>query len=228
MPMMQTVKQSQKELCAAFGLDLPLDLLHCEEIWKKTAEHLFWHRTESLRSEEVLPEICIPQALQIKLENPLDAEAILLPKKLSWKAWAANAASVLELALHNKRPPLLRIGASFVPKKPNLYRVERILSGIDSDYDLWLTQLVVFVLSYCRNRNIRPILDVECRIDKLHELFRICASFAPLPHMILKPTAGIAWSDYAALCDSVMKNACGKEEGIPPILLPDTQKVFEN
>ena len=164
-------------------------------------------------------ESVIPQALRTVPSNTIDIGALLQPRPMRWKDWERETDRMLESSLLNDAVPLLRLSLASDPKKPNLYRVERILSGAEEDFAMWQVQCSAFVLRFCECRGLRPMLEGDCKDDRMLELLRLCAEFTPLPSLTLHPINGVSWDRYVSLCDAVMHRRGATEEGVLPILL---------
>lgn len=220
MPETSVASACREILFDLLGAEISFDLNRCGEIWQATADHLFWNPQARERfNPQPSRETVIPQALRIEPINSIDVGALLLPKPMGWKAWEAEAERMLEETLPKNSTPLLHISLADEPKKPNLYRVERILSGAEEDPPMWQVQLSIFVLRFCERRGLRPILEGDCTDERMLDSLRLCASFTSLPRLILRPIGGVSWERYVSLCGAV-RTACGKnEEGVPPVLL---------
>ncbi len=227
MPNAALVKTCQAALFDWLGADLPLDLQHCGMIWKETANRLLLEQEGKGDFEWRFPqETEIPKALRSKLSNTLDVGALLSPRPMRWKDWEKEAEQQLEASLSRNVAPLLRLSLATDPKKPNLYRVERILSG-EEDLSMWQVQCVAFLLHFCKCRGIRPMLEGDCKNDRMLELLCLCAELTPLPCLNILPINGISWEGYVSLCDAVMRRRGALVEGEPPILLCGVERFLD-
>lgn len=136
-----------------------------------------------------------------------------------WQSWAQAAEALLEARLQSpEQTVLLTLPASFRPRKPDLYHVNRILAGQQTDEELWLTQLVCFLCRVCAARGLRPVLQTACSADAVCALLCMAARMTRLPDLVWMPHEPAGLAQCAGIAAVLLRHRAGVREGIPPVL----------
>ena len=222
-PTCVTANQIRGEWQALFGAELSFDAASCGELWRYAAQSLF----QAPLTKKQIREAC-QKAVPIKREgdfsvvdNRLPAStvsihALTFPQK-SWKEWSACALEWLRARVEDGAVPSLKLPVDFCPIKPNLYRVERILSGQESNRDLWLSQLAFFLFSFCEKKQIRPVLLLECEWQSGLSLLKDLSALTRFPNLLIESNGLPNRHTWNEICRTVLKNRGESKEGEPPV-----------
>lgn len=136
-----------------------------------------------------------------------------------WQSWAQAAEALLEARLQSpEQTVLLTLPASFRPRKPDLYHVNCILAGQQTDEELWLTQLACFLCRVCATRGLRPVLQTACSADVVCALLCMAARMTRLPDLVWMPHEPAGLTQCAGIAAVLLRHRAGVREGIPPVL----------
>jgi len=112
----------------------------------------------------------------------------------------------------------LFIDKAFVPQRPDLYHIERILRGEEQNRGMWQTQLMTFVLDFYKLKGIRPLMVTDCAPSDLLCFLKLAAERTALPNLIWSPSEPVSYPLYAELSETVMTARKQSENGMPPVL----------
>lgn len=168
-------KISAYQLQTLFGISLPLTSDFCDEIWKQTAESLLdvpQTPLDAKLAKERLPRVDW---------EPFAPDApgsfrILPPKSASdYREWSKLQKPAVGLRMR------LDLPTGFHAESPNLYRVNRHLSGEEPDENLWLCQQARFLCETCAANGGELLFCSAETTEELPRLLRILASQVCLP-----------------------------------------------
>ncbi len=161
-----------------FSIDLPLDPLYCDEIWRRVANSLLQSPQAGMPR---LPEREPPFLSEVQLHNlvkkikPMQAydaarNAILPNKIQAWSQWKAHLQDLF--AAHF--PLFFRLFADMTFEKPNLYRVETALQAsrsLSKETDSLLAlQALREGAVWAKEKQLPLLLSADCSVKVLEEI----------------------------------------------------------
>ena len=227
---------SRAQLRALFGDRVPPPApAHCRELWQLTARALAAHpctRRQASRLWEAAA-VCPPPAPgpgaaalpRGLLAVPAPSVALRLndvcppPNGRSWPEWANLAGDLLARTPVPSQTVLLELPAGFRPRRPDLYRVGRLLTGEAPDGNLWLSQLFLFLCRRAAALPSRPVLRTACPTDMVCGLLTMTARVAPLPDLVWMPVSPPAFPELCRLAECILPSRLPARPGIPPVLV---------
>ena len=132
---------------------LPLDLAHCAEIWRRTADVFLTRDVPRPTEPPRLPCPALP--LFSGAETVTDCPPLCGAG--SWAEWEANT----KKALAGAEAVRVRLPVGFRAKKMSLWQAERILCGEAVDSDGAAVQQVDFLAGFCTAER-RLVFDSAC------------------------------------------------------------------
>ena len=210
----------QEVLKTAFSCHLQLGEANCKEIWRTTAEMLMLSDApSSLVSEDAWrkTEILPPDASEWMSESRFLLNGMQIHAE-TWDEWAKEAEQQLQKAMSAGKHPTVWISSDFNFQKPNLYRVERHLRGIEKCAALWMAQMVYFLCCRCSAEGLRGVLLWDAEPSQLLELLQYVSKLTPLPNLCVRCDTANA-SDWLRICEAVINGRRGSFEGIPPVVI---------
>ena len=212
----------QRVLQETFSISIPLCEENCNEIWSKTAfsflsETLDFSADKWRSKFEILPPQCAVSSSKMYLDiHALQIEAT------DWQTWKAKAEKQLERCLEDDMDFFVPFSSDFQFEKPNLYRVELYLKGIEPNDRIWSAQLLYFVCDFCHRHRIRCRIDWSGDCNKLTDILQYVSKLTPIPDLLLRCETPAA-DPLLAICELVMEGRMGREDkvGVPPVLLDE-------
>lgn len=220
MPEHPASRHFQAQLETLFSCPYPLGSLYCKEIWKQTSQRLLSsERCVDVEDEttkisvEILPPYAgagVPKPLFLINGMQIEAE--------SWKDWQSCAEQMVESAVQAEKCLTIEFSSDFCFEKPNLYRVERHLKGIERNNDMWGAQLLYFLCRFCFQRELRCLIDWRSDCKELLNILQYVSNLTSIPNIFLK-CSQIDSAVLTEISERIMKFRKTPTEGIPPILL---------
>ncbi|MBE6633303.1 MAG: hypothetical protein E7620_03050 [Ruminococcaceae bacterium] len=209
-------RNAEAWLSERFGGEWVLNSATCHRVWRLVADRLtlpafLWEPIPTVWERPLQPEAS-PAVFRVRSVNELPASTN------GWREWERVALAWLEGLEAHEQIPLLRLSEGYAWKKPDLYHVERHLSGLERDDRMWENQAAIQLMGQCQRRGL-PIA-VECSDgEALLALLAGAEGFSPLPRLVWVTDAQTANQWLGQLCQRILKHRSEKEEGIPPILI---------
>ena len=203
-----------------FSITLPMNTQNCGEIWKTTAEQMLlsdrdWTLDESKSRLEILPPRCSDDG-----QNAcFDVHGLQIEAK-NWQEWKREAEVLLLKHVRQGCTPIVSFDSDFVFEKPNLYRVERHLLGVEDNRDLWSAQLLYFACDFCYRHELRCRVAWMGDCEKMLELLQYVSKLTPISNLLLH-CEDARENVLQNICRLVMASQTKRNEGTPPVLLVD-------
>ena len=203
-----------------FSILQPMIPQNCNHIWKITAERMLiedrdWSAFATDRGFEILP----PRCSQEENNSCFCINGIQLSHK-SWQEWRTEAEMQLLKAVERGDTLAVTFPSDYAFEKPNLYRVERHLFGIEKNQCLWSAQLLYFLCDFCHQSELRCRVNWGGDCEKLADLLQYVSKLTPIPNLLLQCDAVDAESLHT-ICKLVISSQTKRNEGVPPVLLID-------
>ena len=233
MPNSVQMARSREQLRVLFGCQQAPLPENCGMIWRHTAEV----QLRELYTRAQACEIRAPadrEPVSHRADLPCVSgivwlHALPLPSCLrTWQNWEKSADAALEQRLAPESAVGVVLPADFQPHKPDLYHVNRVLTGEEPNESLWLSQLVRFLCGFCCKRNLRLLLKTDCSVDRLSALPRAVSRQTGLPDLIWMPADSGQWNALLVLAELVMASRGECRKGIPPVLFAYTDRVGDS
>ena len=224
MPNSPEAWRSRQQLKALFGLDPESARWHPPLIWRETAEQLLAHPTTRAQAQRILTRIektTVPPPREHDPQRGIKGFPVPLSDRTihadHWEAWEAQALEFCDCVYEKGKHVMLSLPRSFHVEKPDLYHVNRHLSRVDRNDNLWKNQMAIFLLRFCSQRGIPAVLDCGCRWGEVESLLRMAVKFTPLPNLIWAPRRTLSRVGFQAVVRAVLQGRGGDVEGIPPV-----------
>ena len=214
------IRAAEGMLSALLGETVQLSSKTCADLWHRVADLLLHDPSAACKQDfcREEPFFSPPSDLFIQATDCVELSSLCQFTCQTWQEREARAMQELQAACSNGVYPRLSFSRSFSPVKPNLYRVERILAGEETNEDLWKTQLAYLLFRFCEANGIRPVIATECAPEKVVELLKIIEKLTPLCNFIWQ-TNREALSVLPQLCRLVMNSRRSDAEGDPSVLI---------
>lgn len=226
MPNSVEMARSREQLRVLFDCQqLPLPE-NCALIWHQTADILLREpRTRAQACNMTACAVCEPVLHPASATAPCVSEVVwmhtlpLSPCLRTWQSWKPEAELLLEQMLAPESAVGVTVPVEFCPQRTDLYHVNRVLSGEETNESLWVSQLIRFLCVFCSERRLRLLLKTDCAVEKLSSILYTVSRQTVLPDLIWMPTEGGQWDDLVMLAEPVMASRGERRRGIPPVLL---------
>ncbi len=166
---------SEYQLQALFGISTGLNPESCAFVWKQTAESLLVFPLKKADAERAKEEIRTPEWSPIPPENANGFVKLPERKAADYEAW-----KTLQEPLVGNRMRL-DIPAGFFAESPNLYLVNRHLSGEAPDENIWICQQARFLCEMCRRDGGELLFRSTNGTEEIPRLLRMLERQVGLP-----------------------------------------------
>lgn len=211
-----TYQASFDALCPS--LLVPLTFANAGKIWTETS-NLFWQEGTTFSRRKTPNERVATPISRLSLEeNPSIGSIECLSAKAdarSWNAWREEASIELEALLKRGSTVSICLPADFSWQKPNLYAVERHLTGEAESENLWLSQQLYFLFSMAKERNFRPLLQADCGCEQVIDALQGIASFGVSVPIFYRSANPLTSEELVSLCRAIGQ----RKEGERPLYL---------
>ena len=166
---------SEHQLRTLFGISLSPIPEHCDEIWKRTASILSECSKTISDAKKAKEELSIPVWEPFA---PADSEAFrILPeqKATDYAEWSRIQKAEVGSRMRFDLPE------GFHAESPDLYHVNRHLSGEEPNENLWICQKVRFLCETCSATGGELLFHTPCATEELPRLLRMLASQVSIP-----------------------------------------------
>lgn len=172
--------RAEAQLKTLFGCDLPPVPENRDRIWQQTAEALLARKFSRAEAERIAqPEAFIaPAAFILQPEPASDYPDLPDFPETDLAAWESRMTRWL--ASIDGKGVSLSLPESCQPKKPNRYAVEKHLSGAAPDPDLWITQILRFLLHALQKSTKSILLKTACDPAAVAELLAMFPAKIPI------------------------------------------------
>lgn len=210
-------RDAEAWLSMRFGGRWVLNSATCNRVWTLTADRLtlpedLWSPIPTVWEESPRNGDASRPAFSVRSTEALPSFAN------GWKAWEEDFSNWFAETVKRNQIPLLRLSNNCAWKKPDLYHVERHLSGMERDDRIWESQAAVQLLGQCRRNGIR--LAVACADGAaLLALLKGAERFTPLPRMVWLTEGQSLREELGAISKQILKHWQGEDDGIPPVFI---------
>ena len=166
---------AEEQLRTLFGITDPLTPDHCDSIWKRTAEELLYFPLEKSDAERTKMKIKTPCWEQIPPKGMELFEKLPERQAADYAEWKELQTPSVGLRMRLDLPD------GFFAESPNLYRVNRHLSGVEPNENLWLCQQARFLCESCKQTGGELLICSATGTEEVPKLLRILAKQVGLP-----------------------------------------------
>ena len=181
---------AEDQLRELFGIDLPMTPEHCDTIWKQTAERLL--RFPLMREAA--------EAVERKKRQPFEPSTLSDAKQCrfsdfpslptietaDYAAWETAQTEWLQKQQTASGVSLI-LPSGFHMVKPSRYHAERHLAKIETNDDLWASQIFRFLAHALQKSEKKILLQTACNPSEIATLFAQTTEKIELPSIIWLP-----------------------------------------
>lgn len=181
---------AEDQLQELFGIDLPMTPEHCDAIWKQTAERLLLcpltrKAAEAVERKErrLLEPLTLSNAEHYGFSDFPSLPAI---ETEDYAAWETAQAEWLQKQKMVSGVSLI-LPSGFRMVKPNRYHAERHLAKIETNENLWTSQIFRFLAYVLQKSEKKILLQTACKPSEIVTLLAETAEKIELPSIVWLP-----------------------------------------
>lgn len=182
--------RAEAQIFRLFGIDLPMTPQYCDAIWKQTAESLFRTPLTRKDAEAVVRKTrqsfdppTIPDTNRFLLS---DFPSLPTVVTADYGAWEIAQTEWLQKQ-QTANGVSLTLPRGFRRVKPSRYHADRHLAKIETNENLWASQIFRF-LAYALQKNKKKILlQTDCEPSEIVKLLARTAQKIELPSIVWLP-----------------------------------------